>query len=192
MLLQPLCVLWGWGVTVTLTCLGPLFSWCTNWFTGLLWSKLQRLGMCPLPTCMALNWPFHLWLYWSQYIKQCVKWSGWCSFWVSGLRLFLYRELHSQWCHETTVIWSSLTERKDLLCCQSDRLCISSLMDTPFNYSCASLLAISVLFRPGFAGRIQWLGGSFGFLIGVCVCVLSYSVESMVSLVVGGADERKT
>lgn len=55
-------------------------------------------------------------------------------------------DLHSQWYHETTVIWSSLIEHENLLCCQSDRLCISSLMDAPFNYSCASLLAISMFF----------------------------------------------
>lgn len=32
-------------------------------------------------------------------------------------------------------------------------------------------MCLPALLHPGFGGRIQWLGGRFRFLIGVCVCL---------------------
>lgn len=67
------------------------------------------------------------------------------------------------------------------------------LADAPFSYSRAPLSAFFYIQESGF----QWLGGRFEILQwkgeggrGCCVCVLPYSVESVVSSGVVGGGER--
>ncbi len=74
---------------------------------------------------------------------------------------------------------SSLIEHENLLCCPSDRLCISSFNGCFIQlFMCLSAGYLRDLLHPGFGVRIQCLGGRFGILNrGLCLCSPIYCGE---------------
>lgn len=179
-----------------------MISDCIAWLRSPLWDNCSDFAQIVLQACCCgvncKDWECVLslvaWLWIDRFIFDCI-----CHVILSNesseaddahLRLWPQALLFTESCILSDTMkpqwfWSSLIEHENLLCCQSGRLCISSLMDAPFNYSCASLLAITFFYIQDLeSGSSGWVA-DLGFLIGVCVCVLPYSVESVVSLGVG-------
>lgn len=107
-----------------------------------------------------------------------------------------YRELHSQWYHETTAIvklpnWAW----KSLVLSVKQVVYFLFLMDAPFNYSCASLLAFSTSFwsqDPVVGWQIWEIFCFVFFLMGAqCLCSPMFCGERGFFRG-GGADERGT